>query len=288
MIWTFIALISAFSVSIADFLTKKYLSTTSVWVVYWVRIGYAVPFLLITGKLFPFPNLPAEFWMIMIPLVILETCAGILYARAIQISPLSLTIPFMAFTPVFLLGVGYIILGEVPSLMGTSGVVMVAAGAYLLNIHHTKYGILAPVKAVFKEKGSWMMLTVALLYSFSSSFGKKALSFTDPLFYSTFYMTLVAVIDLPVMFALTGYRPRLFFKKPAVYLMVGLAMAGMNLTHFIAVGHMNVAYMIAIKRMNLLFSILWGYWFFGEERIAQNILACIMMIGGVIIISFSR
>lgn len=288
MIWTAFALISAFSVSVADLLTKKYLSADSVWVVYWVRIAYAVPFLIISANMYPVSRLPAEFWMIMIPLVIIETCAGILYAKAIQISPLSLTIPFMAFTPVFLLGVGYIILGEKPTPMGTAGVLMVACGAYMLNIHHTKYGFLAPIKAVFKEKGSWMMLTVALLYSFSSSFGKKALSFTEPLFYSAFYMTLVAVVDFPIMFALTGYRPKLFFKKPAVFLAVGLAMAVMNLTHFMAVGNMNVAYMIAVKRMNLLFSIIWGFWFFGEERIAQNIFACILMIGGVIIITISR
>ncbi|RJP59859.1 MAG: EamA family transporter [Candidatus Auribacter fodinae] len=285
MIWSFIALISSFSVSIADCMTKKYLSNESVWITYWIRIGYSVPVLLLFMDYSHIPHLPAPFWWIMAALVPLETIAGLFYARALQISPLSLTIPFMAFSPVFLLGVGYLILGEVPSYTGLCGVLLVAGGAYLLNVHHSPRGLLAPIKAILHERGSWMMLIVAVLYTFSATLGKKALTYAEPRFFAFFYMAVVAVACFPVMYMLSGRKLRLFVHRPLVFLMVGTAMGVMVITHFVAVENMHVAYMVSIKRLNLVFSVFLGHWMFNEERLMQNSLACIMMLCGAIIIT---
>ena len=289
MVWSLVALSSALTVSIADSLTKKYLSGFSVWVVFWVRIAYTLPVLLACGIGVSIPHLPVEFWIPMVPLIICEVLAGVLYARALQVSPLSLTIPFMAFSPVFLIVVGYFVLGERVSLLGMAGVLLVTAGAYLLNIHHNKHGILGPIKAVFHEQGSWMMLVVAVLYSFSASFGKKALLYAgDPYFFAWFYMLLVTVISFPVMFWLSGKSIRRFIVHPKIFLLVGTAMGIMVITHFIAVQRMPVAYMISLKRMNLVFSVIIGYFVFREERLLQNAFACIMMIGGAFLVTIAR
>jgi len=289
MIWNIIALLSAFSVSLADSMTKKYLSGFNMWVIFWVRIAYTIPFLMLFSSYTRMPSLPMSFWYYMIPLVMIEITAGILYVRAIQISPLSLTIPFMAFSPVFLLVVAYVILGEKPSPAGLLGIIMVSCGAYTLNIHHNKkYGFIGPLKAVFKEKGSWMMLLVAFLYSFSASFGKKTLLYCgDPYFFSLFYMSIVAVVSFPLMLIFAKGKVKLFFKKPLIFLLVGTAMGVMVLTHFAAVRNMNVAYMISLKRMNLVFSIFLGHWLFSEERLIQNTFACIMMVLGAFLVSIA-
>ncbi len=289
MIWSLVALSSALTVSIADSLTKKYLSGFSVWVVFWVRIAYTLPVLLACGLGRPIPVLPSEFWLPMVPLVICEILAGVLYARALQVSPLSLTIPFMAFSPVFLIVVAYLILGERVSITGMLGILMVAVGAYLLNIHHNKHGILGPIKAVFHEKGSWMMLLVAVLYSFSASFGKKALQYAgDPYFFSWFYMLVVSIVSFPVMFLFSGKKVKRFFSHPKIFLLVGTAMGLMVVTHFVAVQQMPVAYMISLKRMNLVFSVIIGYFVFREERLIQNALACIMMLCGAFLVTIAR
>ncbi|EFJ52156.1 hypothetical protein VOLCADRAFT_103177 [Volvox carteri f. nagariensis] len=57
-----------------------------------------------------------------------------MYQRAIQLSPLSLTIPYLAFTPAILIATAYIFLGELPSPTGLVGVCVVAMGGYLLNL----------------------------------------------------------------------------------------------------------------------------------------------------------
>ena len=50
-----------------------------------------------------------------------------------QISPVSLTVPYLAFTPALLLVTSYFMLGEVPEASGVAGVVVMTAGAYGLN-----------------------------------------------------------------------------------------------------------------------------------------------------------
>ncbi|KAG2448274.1 hypothetical protein HYH02_006858 [Chlamydomonas schloesseri] len=57
-----------------------------------------------------------------------------MYQRAVCISPLSLTIPYLAFTPAILIATAYIFLGELPGASGVAGVCVVALGGYLLNL----------------------------------------------------------------------------------------------------------------------------------------------------------
>ncbi|KAG2442506.1 hypothetical protein HXX76_002592 [Chlamydomonas incerta] len=57
-----------------------------------------------------------------------------MYQRAVCMSPLSLTIPYLAFTPAILIATAYIFLGELPGASGVAGVCVVALGGYLLNV----------------------------------------------------------------------------------------------------------------------------------------------------------
>ena len=55
-----------------------------------------------------------------------------LYMKAIRRSPLSLTLPYLAFTPVFNTVTGYVLLGETVTLQGFSGIALVVSGAQLI------------------------------------------------------------------------------------------------------------------------------------------------------------
>jgi len=73
-------------------------------------------------------------------LAVLSTSALLLYSKllyqkALALSPLSLTIPFLSFTPAILVGTAYVFVGEKPSWSGLIGVSIVAAGGYLLSLH---------------------------------------------------------------------------------------------------------------------------------------------------------
>jgi len=63
----------------------------------------------------------------------------LLYQAAIALSPLSVTIPYLSFTPAMLVITAYLLIGERPSPNGLVGVCVVTLGGYLLarsNAHN--------------------------------------------------------------------------------------------------------------------------------------------------------
>jgi drug/metabolite transporter (DMT)-like permease len=237
----------------------------------------------------PWPVLVLPFWGWVASLLPLEILAMWLYMRAIRESPLSLTLPYLAFTPVFNILTGYLLLGETVTLPGFAGIMLVVSGAWLLNLDHarTENGInlLAPFRAVARERGSRLMLGVAVLYSLTSVLGKGAMQYVPPGFFGPFYFLLLGLATT-VVFSSREVKPwRVLTRHPRAHLLVGLAMGLMVVTHFYAIQHVEVAYMIAVKRTSLLFGMLYGAWLFAETGLGKNLSAGVLMILGVLLIA---
>lgn len=64
---------------------------------------------------------------------LIKAGSSLLFQRALTVSPVSLTVPYLSFTPAVLLITSYFMLGEVPEATGVLGVVIMTAGAYGLN-----------------------------------------------------------------------------------------------------------------------------------------------------------
>ncbi len=101
----------------------------------------------------------------------INVAANLLFLRAVQLSALSKTVPFLAFTPVFAALNALVLLHELPSSLAWCGIGCVGAGGVLLALApgHTL------LEALRKDPGAWRMLLVALLWSVSSSLDKLAL-----------------------------------------------------------------------------------------------------------------
>jgi len=283
MIWLPLALITAFSLSTADALSKRALDDTEDMVIAWVRMGYSLPFLALGMLFVPVPKLDQTFWLTVASLIPLEIAALVLYVKAIKLSPLSLTIPFLALSPVFIMVIAFFTLGERPTWAGLSGVALIMAGAYTLNARAAGTGLLGPLKAIAKERGSLMMIAVAMIYSATSTLGKVALIHSSPVFFGFFYPFLLTVV-LTVLLLATGRLP-LVFSKPKRFLQIGFFSALMIITHFAALSLTQVAYMISVKRTSLLFSVLYGRLLFGEENIRERLAGGAIMLAGVALIA---
>ncbi len=282
MTWVLFALTTAFALATADALSKRALNNTDDLVMVWVREGYALPFLAIAFLLVPIPELDNLFWLTVAALVPLEIIALLLYIKAIRLSPLSLTVPFLALSPVFIMFIAFALLGELPDRSGVLGVLLIAAGAYTLNASASRQGILGPLKAILKEPGSLLMLVVAVIYSVTSILGKVAVQHSSPVFFGFFYpftLTIVLTVYLGLKGKLGGV-----FSKPAVFIPIGLCTSAMIISHFIAISMTQVAYMIAVKRTSLLFSVVYGWLLFKEEKIRERLLGSALMLAGVVMI----
>ena len=275
---------AAFFAATSDAFSKKaLLSGQNATATAWAGPGFASLFFLPLLFFIDIPPLDKYFWWTMAAVIPLEVLALILYMKALQVSPLSLTIPFLSLTPVFTLLTSFFFLGEIPKPSGFMGVFLIVAGAFLLNVHLVKEGILQPFRGLLKEKGSLLMILVAFIYSFTSTLSKSAIRHSSPEFIAVFYIPIVAICFLPLALH-NGMRPSELRFGWKIFLLIGICHAFGGFCHFKGLSIILVSYLISIKRMSLLLSVLYGGVFFHEENIRQWLLGCIVMVAGVVLI----
>ena len=286
--WIIYSLLTAVSLATSDALTKKALVSRDEYFVAWIRLLFALPVLLASMLFIEIPSLDKTFWLATMCALPLEIAAIILYTKALKVSPISLTMPFLALTPVFLIVMSNIILEEKVSVYGGGGIILMALGSYSLNIHMIRENVLEPVKAIFREKGCVMMIAVAFIFSITAPLGKVAIEHSSPFFFGSFYFVLVTLFFTPI--ALKMNQGKIIFtrKDIAPLTSIGITYSMMIIFHMLAISLSNVAYMISIKRTSLLFSILYGHFLFRERNIAEKIVGCILMLAGFAMIIFSN
>jgi len=284
MMWVGYALLSAFALATVDALTKKRLgalrASQELYVVAWARLIWATPLLLPVLWLLPRPPLDAVFWWTMAAMVPLELLALVCYVKALQRSPLSLTLPFLSLTPVFLLGTSTVILGETPTRFGVGGVICIVIGAFLLHLQAWREGFWQPLRLIWREPGSRYMIAAALIYSVTSDLGKQAILHSSPLLFGLVYFVILSIVFLPVVVIAAGWRGVAAIWRTE-FAAMGLWEALMIVTHTLAIAQTNVSYMIAVKRTNQLFGLAYGAFWFGERQMAERLLGTIVMLAGV-------
>jgi drug/metabolite transporter (DMT)-like permease len=255
-----------------------------------------MPFLLPLLLSISWPETDLVFWQTVGLLVPFEIFALLLYMQALKVSPLSLSIPFLAFTPVFIVLTGWLVLDEKVTIAGVLGILCTVTGAYVLHIKSSNKGLLEPLKAIAKEQGSRLMLAVAGIYSLTSVLGKKAIQHSDPIFFACFYFVLLGIVTPLSLGALcwitNGFgsqnkQSTLWpFKKTGrnpwgAWWAVGLAQTIMVISHMWAIHLITAAYMIAVKRTSLIFSVIYGKLIFKEKEITQRLAGASLMVLGV-------
>jgi drug/metabolite transporter (DMT)-like permease len=278
----------AFSLATSDALTKKALAARySEYLIAWFRLLLMLPPLIVLLFVFPAPRLGPEFVPTVLMALPLELLALILYFKALKLSPLGLTVPFLALTPVFLLVIPHLLLDERVSLAGAIGIILIAAGSYVLNLHHLSAGLFDPFKAILRERGSLCMIAVAILYSFTATLAKKAIAGSSPLFFAGLYPLLLFICLTPVALWKGRHELRLLGGSGILRItaLPALFSFGEVITGTIAVSLTNVAYMIAVKRLSLLMGVLYGSFLFGEKGLRERLIGGGLMLVGVTLIA---
>lgn len=285
MNWIFLSLLCAFFTASADALCKKSLIDSNEYMVAWARIGFASLFLLLLLPFIDIPKLDIQFFITILILLPLEITALILYMKAIKSSPLSLTLPFLALSPVFMIFTSNIILRERLDKFGIIGVLLTATGAYLLNISTTKKGLLEPFRAIKQERGSLYMVFVAFIFSITANLGKMAILHSSPMFFASTYLPILSVVLLPVLMWKNHGQIRELFSRISMFSLIGLAITFATIAHFLSVSIIEVPYAISVKRVSLLFGIIYGALWFKETNIRERLIGGIIMIIGVSIVT---
>jgi drug/metabolite transporter (DMT)-like permease len=283
-LWLLLGLAAALGDSGADVLTKRYFSHLPPYGMALVRLLGAVPFLAAAAWFVSPPHLSRSFLLIVAAMLPLEITAMLLYMRALKICHLSLCVPFLAFTPVFLIFTGWLILGEDLNLWGILGICLVASGSYFLGLGPGRQRLWEPFRALARELGARLMLTVAALYSVTAALFKLAILHSDPLFFGATYPLTFTGLML-VGYPLSRARPWPPLARSGWWLAAGFCFALSCLSLAGGVKLAPITYLVAVKRLSLLISVALGGMWLRERPILPRLLAATLMCAGVALIT---
>lgn len=250
------------------------------------KFFYSIPFLIVTFILFGKLAADITFWAVVIGILLpTEVTAQLLFQRAITLSPLSLTMPLISFTPIVTLLFSLFTLKEIPSTAGTIGVLFVVFGSYFLNFDKINLGIIKPFQALFEQSGARIMMVVAILWGITTPFQKIAINHSDPVFFALVHITTLALALLILLLLRNPQAVKLFPKSYSLAPIGFLSGLGF-LSQYFALPLGPVAYYLGVKRTGILWTAVYDRLFFGDRESLKRIPAIILMFLGVLLIQF--
>lgn len=287
MTWIFFAFASAFFDALRNVFVKIGVSDFDEYTLAWLPTFLTALILLPVNIIIGIPKFDSTYVLALIITAVLWAWASILYVKAIKNSDLSVGIPLLSFTPLFLLFFSPLIVHEFPSVLGLIGVLFIVAGSYILNIGEKAKGYLEPFKMLIKETGAKYMLLVAFLWTFTAIFFKIGAVHSSLFFWVMTVNALTSVFIFPFMLKNRGKNNA---RKSNILNLVflGLASGIQEIFYVLAVQISLVSYVISIKRTALLLSVGFGYFIFKEKNIKERLLGAALMLAGVVLISLSN
>ncbi len=284
MLWIFLSLLSGFfDATIYSYMKRlKHLDEI---VLLWVQYLFSVPFLIPLLFFFMPDAIDHRVYAIGIINAVLLMLTTWALARAFQSTNLSMAIPLVSLTPLFLLITSAVMVKEFPTPLGYVGILLTVMGTYVLNLKESKRGILGPFVAIFTNPGPRYALLGAFLMSIMANLFKIGISYSNPFFYTLFIHATISV----VLLMLFVWRLKSTFAgirgSVGHCVVMGFSNAAMSLTAGVALLTAIVPYMVSLKRSSVLFGLFYSHYWFKEQN-GRNVYAgaLIMVIGAVLII----
>jgi drug/metabolite transporter (DMT)-like permease len=229
------------------------------------------------------------YWWYAIPSCLLTTAGHIYFLKSIQHSDLSLTIPYLSFTPIFVLITAIFVLQECPNHTALAGILIVSLGAFFLNRtgpidQETRRGL----GRLVSDRGSRYMVGTAIAWSAAATFDKAALQFASTslhiglmLFGTTLLLLMVALKSGHQQ----SMRTTLLRWKPISFVCL-IMLCAMGL-QFCAYAYWDVAHVEALKRaVGLVGSLVFGWLYFGESHFWRRVpLIAMMAVGSALVVT---
>lgn len=290
MSWLFLSLFFAFTNSINNVIFKSLTRKIHQFSIALGSLLFSLPFLfLIVLYFYGLPRVNLWFWAGVSGSALFNIFATLLQFSALRISDVSLLVPFSAFHPVFTTIVSFLILKEAPSVKGLTGIILVCLGGYCLHITELKKNLFEPIKKLMADKGIRLFLGAHLLWAFSPTFEKIAISHTHP---QAPPLVVFAVIFLSALgvglltFLRVRHPEKEIYGNWKIFSLTGILRALGLSAALIAYSLSFLGYATAVFRTSIFFTIILAYFFLNERRIKDRLLgASIMFIGVLLLVS---
>lgn len=303
-----IAALSSISWALADITRKQIVSkihaTSAVVGLMLTQALFLLPFLLATELgiapqtdnrfaqllFIEFPTITSTYVLYAGVSVLMNLAAHWLFLRAVFVSPLSLTAPYLALSPVFSAIVAFAFLGQTIPFWGIVGILVVCGGAFFLNPGEGSDGALAPLKALWSERGSLYMVGVALFWSITPVLDIQSAQMTSPLWHAGVLALGEGLVVATYLLARGKGKEMIADLRvmPLFVVFSGLLLLGGMVFQLSAYEFVQIAHVETMKRaFGVVLAMLASMIFFGEKDIARRSVAAGVMVAGVALVLLS-
>ncbi len=285
MLWILFACLTALFESLKDLVSKQRLQATDPYLVAWSLAFFSLPLLWPLVLWLGIPPLGPQFGLALWVGGSLNVISMTMYIRAISLADLSLTVPLITLTPMFLLVTSPLIVGEVADWSDMVGIALIVGGSYVLNLRQNQQGWWAPVRGVWCDRGPRLMFFVALLWSITAVFDKVGVQNSSPTFWVVALFSFLAVGMLPMVLLKSPHPAKALANQWWALAPIGLFQGIAVLFQMQAINLALVTQVIAIKRTSALLSVLWGCLLLKETGLKDRLTGTVMMVLGVLCIT---
>lgn len=294
--WFALSLLALLMLTARRSTEKQVTKNIDTMAVTWLQQAVAMPFIIATlfFAKFYWPNeLSAQFWIMLLIIVVVSSLDIYLYFKALTLADISYIAPLLSLTAVSALVGAYVILGQIPSLAGLAGAILIMSGAFLNGV--------AKRRQKTNVRGNTIALILVLIHvvllGFMASFEVKILRLSNPTTYN-FYGSLLGIPFIILVASIivrqrknkyVDYYPKLIHGIKTQFwplVIIGVTYT-INLlaTYQAKLLSPDAGYVTAIKSASVLPLVLIGIFFFNEKVERLQWVGIALIVAGLVLIA---
>lgn len=233
-------------------------------------------------------DIEPRFFLIIFVAGTLGAAAFLFLAKAIRHLPISSVYPLLNFGPALSALLAFIFLGEKITLLQLGGIILLIIGAYALEVDHSLSNLKKPLIRFLKSRYMHFIFLALLLYGITSVIDRYVLTNGVSIFTYIFlaHVTIAIVMLLFIIVYHDGFKGVVNgVKRYGKWIfIVSVFMTSHRLLQAQAISLAPVSIVLAVKRMSTLVTTAVGGKLFHESGLKIKIIACCIMIGGVLLV----
>ena len=215
----------------------------------------------------------------------------IFLTHAYREGDLSRVYPIMRSSPALVLVAAVLFLGEQVSAQGVAGILLVAAGVYIINMKQLSGDeLLAPVKSIAHDRSTQFAFLTLIAVACYSVVDKMAVDTIHPILFAFFHL----------FFGMCYYTPYIVFTKNAAMIKkewnsgpIRIIMSGIiGITGYalilIAFTIDRVSYIVGLRQTSIVFAVLMGSQFLKEKHGSIRLAGALIIFAGGFLISLAK
>lgn len=239
------------------------------------------------------PPARGEFWTNMGICTLLTVSGNVLLVKAVKLADLSVLGPVNAYKSVVSLVPGAILLGEMPGVLGLSGVALIVLGSWLIVDRGASPGGGHLLARFFRDSGVRYRIAALVLSATEAVYMKRALLASSPLptfaIWATFgFGVSLAAAALLIPPPQRAHEIAVARANKSTFLILMITTGLMQLCTTYSFVGLQVGYALALFQTSTLISVLLGYTVFREPHVVRRLVAAVVMIAGATLIILGR